>query len=130
MKKLFILLALAVCMVSCSKKEETKGTITFGANAETINTPQFNLKIEIFIDDELIGEITKSSTSVEACGLEGNVTKELTTGSHVYKYHIQSVYVNPGEYQGLEKTYSETVTIEENVCTKIFIDLPEIGLND
>lgn len=124
MKKLFILLSLISILFlgsSCKKKDsesDEKGYITFGANYGRINCLS---SVTIFIDGKEVGKLTEHAEEVLECGVSGNVTKELSVGSHSYRIEIR-----PTNGGNCHKDISGDFTTKEGECKKVFIDFTEI----
>ncbi|MDO9340503.1 MAG: hypothetical protein Q7T72_08260 [Bacteroidales bacterium] len=119
--KMAVLLLLSTSLflcLSCKKEEIKKGTATFGANYGVINCVT---NVTIYVDDEKIGKLESSTDDVTDCGQQGNLTKELSVGQHSYKVEIR-----PGFGSGCTKDITGTVLINENECTKVFIDYYKI----
>ena len=93
------------------------GMMTIGANYHIVNCP---IKATVYIDDFLIGELTKPCDSVNDCGIEGNITQQVEVGLHTYKCVFQSP-----ETDSCYNEVNGTIQVDKNECKKIFIDISE-----
>jgi len=120
-----IFLGLTLFFLSCKEEVEEKkeGVVTFGANYHIINTPT---TITIFLDGENIGTLTNPITMINDCGEEGNLTKRILAGEHTYKIEIRAL----SDGSNVIKDLTDTFTVSENECKKIFIDYSQIFEND
>lgn len=121
MKKLSIILLSALFLssiISCSKDETKKGTVTFGANYNVINCIT---TVTVFIDGEKLGKLNFYTDSIIDCGRPENLNKQLPVGQHAYKVEIR-----PAMGTGCTKDISGNILINENECTKVFINYYKI----
>jgi len=104
---------------SCDNGEnDKKGFVTFGANYHIINCVT---TVAIYLDNEYIGTLPNSTDTIIDCGMESNITKELSIGDHSYKVEIR-----PENGTGCTKDITGTFTVLENKCEKIFIDYLQV----
>ena len=106
-----IKLILFIILISCNKDNNSTSQITFGANYHVLNCGP--VYVDISVDNKKIGQLTQPCDTIIECNINGNVTKETTTGFHSFKIEITG---------GCEKTLTGNVKIDENECKKIFID--------
>lgn len=107
---------------SCDKTEiEKKGFVTFGANFHVVNCIT---TVTIFIENENVGTLTNFTNSINDCGEESNITRELSVGDYSYKVEIR-----PLSGSGCTKDIIGNFTISENQCEKVFIDYIEVFNN-
>lgn len=94
-------------------KDEGKGFVTFGANYHVINCIS---TVTIYLDDKQIGTLENPTDTILDCNEPGNITKEVSAGTHLFKVEIRS------EGGGCTKDIVGVFDIAENECQKIFID--------
>jgi len=71
---------------SCKESTDDSAFVTFGANYHIMNCIS---NVTIYVENESIGKLTRSTDTIINCGDENNITKELTLGSHSYKIEIR-----------------------------------------
>jgi len=103
-----------VITISCDKIETKKGKVSFGANYGVINCPT---NVTIYVDNKNIGILESPIENLTDCGQAGSLTKDLSIGQHNYKVEIR-----PLSGVGCTKDLTGSIQIDENECTKVFVD--------